>query len=397
MPTPTTRLARSSVLVTILALAGLSLLALSSSKSSALRARVPDAYYWIPSLQSLPFSSPDSSSSKTRISEVDVNVPAVQSPLARRKANATIVMLARNSDVDGVVQSVRDMEDRFNRWHGYPWTFLNDEDFSDEFKLRVKNLISSPVEFGTVPREHWVQPDWIDETRASASREQMRQENVIYGDSLSYRNMCRYNSGFFFRHPLLQKYRYYWRVEPDVHFHCDTRFDPFLFMADHNKTYGFTITMYEFQRTIETLWDAVKEFSQQYPHHLSPDNALRFLSDDGGQTYNLCHFWSNFEIADMDLWRSPAYMEFFDFLDKKGGFYYERWGDAPVHSIAAALFSKREQIHFFREIGYEHNPYMHCPAEEDLWERGRCSCQPQRSFDYNGYSCLAKWDAVAAR
>ena len=40
--------------------------------------------------------------------------------------------------------------------------------------------------------------------------------------------MCRFNSGFFFRHPLLQKYRYYWRVEPYVHFHCDTLFDPFL-------------------------------------------------------------------------------------------------------------------------------------------------------------------------
>ena len=43
---------------------------------------------------------------------------------------------------------------------------------------------------------------------------------------------------FFFRHPLLQKYKWYWRVEPDVHFHCDVNFDPFLYMEDHNKTYG---------------------------------------------------------------------------------------------------------------------------------------------------------------
>jgi len=33
--------------------------------------------------------------------------------------------------------------------------------------------------------------------------------------------------------------------------------------------------------------------------------------------------WSNFEIADMDFWRGPAYTEFFQFLDSKGGFYYE--------------------------------------------------------------------------
>ena len=33
--------------------------------------------------------------------------------------------------------------------------------------------------------------------------------------------------------------------------------------------------------------------------------------------------WSNFEIADMDFWRGPAYTAFFDYLDSTGGFYYE--------------------------------------------------------------------------
>jgi hypothetical protein len=54
--------------------------------------------------------------------------------------------------------------------------------------------------------------------------------------------------------------------------------------------------------------------------------------------------WSNFEIGNLDLWRGEGYSKFFDFLDEKGGFYYERWGDAPVHSIGAALFAKKDQI-----------------------------------------------------
>ena len=33
--------------------------------------------------------------------------------------------------------------------------------------------------------------------------------------------------------------------------------------------------------------------------------------------------WSNFEIADMDFWRSEAYMKFFEYLESLGGFYYE--------------------------------------------------------------------------
>ena len=36
-----------------------------------------------------------------------------------------------------------------------------------------------------------------------------------------------------------------------------------------------------------------------------------------------CTVWSNFEIADMNLWRGEAYAKFFDHLDASGGFYYE--------------------------------------------------------------------------
>ncbi|KAJ7727110.1 nucleotide-diphospho-sugar transferase, partial [Mycena metata] len=108
--------------------------------------------------------------------------------------------------------------------------------------------------------------------------------------------------------------------------------------------------------------------------------------------YNTMYVRSNFEIADMNFWRGPAYQDFFAFLDSKGGFYYERWGDAPVHSIAAGLFASKEQVHFFEEIGYEHNPYTHCPEDPGMWERSKCGCDPARSFDYDGYLCMRQWD-----
>ena len=89
--------------------------------------------------------------------------------------------------------------------------------------------------------------------------------------------------------------------------------------------------------------------------------------------------WSNFEIADMDFWRGPAYSAFFDYLEKKGGFYYERWGDAPVHSIAAALFANKSQIHFFEDVGYRHDPFQRCPQGK-FHQQGKCWCDPSDSF-----------------
>lgn len=53
---------------------------------------------------------------------------------APRRANAAIVMLARNTDLEGVVSSMRQLEDRFNNKFNYPWIFLNDKEFTDEFK-----------------------------------------------------------------------------------------------------------------------------------------------------------------------------------------------------------------------------------------------------------------------
>lgn len=191
----------------------------------------------------------------------------------------------------------------------------------------------------------------------------------------------------------MKPFKYYWRVEPDVKFFCDLDYDPFLIMQDQNKVYGFTVSLYEYEATIPTLWSTVKEFIHANPDLVSPENAMAFLSDDGGETYNKCHFWSNFEIGDLDLWRSEAYMKFFDFLDQKGGFYYERWGDAPVHSIGAALFAKKEQIHFFSDIGYRHEPFQHCP-QGDAHKRGKCWCDPAENFDYEWYSCLNRYDKM---
>jgi alpha 1,2-mannosyltransferase len=51
-----------------------------------------------------------------------------------RKANAVIVMLARNSDLAGVINSMKQVEDRFNKKFHYPYVFLNEQPFSTEFK-----------------------------------------------------------------------------------------------------------------------------------------------------------------------------------------------------------------------------------------------------------------------
>jgi alpha 1,2-mannosyltransferase len=209
------------------------------------------------------------------------------------RMNATFVTLARNADVWEIAKSIRQVEDRFNRRYNYDWVFLNDKEFDDTFKTVTSSLVSGKTHYGLIPKEHWSFPEWIDQEKAARVREDMKERKIIYGDSISYRHMCRFESGFFFRHELMMNYEYYWRVEPSVELYCDVHYDPFRYMHENKKKYSFVLSLYEYYDTIPTLWDSTKKFMKNHPEHIAAGNSMGFLSDDGGETYNKCHFVSH--------------------------------------------------------------------------------------------------------
>lgn len=312
-------------------------------------------------------------------------------PYTGEKEKACFVTLARNSDLYGLLRAIQSVEDRFNKKFQYDWVFLNDEEFNDEFKRLTSSLVSGETKYGLVPKEHWSYPDFIDQEKAAACRKKMTDDGIIYGWSESYRFMCRYESGLFFKHPLMDDYDWYWRVEPDVEFFCDIDFDVFKFMRDNNKKYAFTISIFEYLGTIPTLWDTTVDFMKENPELIHPNNMMDFISDDDGTSYNLCHFWSNFEIASLDFYRGEAYTKYFEYLDKAGGFFYERWGDAPVHSIAVSLLMDRSEIHHFDQIAYYHPPFYSCSVDDETRIKNKCSCNPADDFTWQGYSCTGRY------
>ncbi|KAJ0271963.1 hypothetical protein CBS470a_012920 [Colletotrichum nupharicola] len=252
-------------------------------------------------------------------------------------------------------------------------------------------------------------------------------------------------------------------------------------MIDANKTYGFTIAVKELRETVPNifryasaykrlkglkskgLWemfvDPVPEKKEEPTDQTPlPEEVLR--SDPNrntlpeidpeameGESYNMCHFWSNFEIASLKWFRSKEYEDFFEMMDRSGGFWMERvsqyshdrltqakkyqWGDAPIHSLAAGALLSPKDIHYFRDFGYRHTTIQHCPAnaparqlprepylekttlddkkrfeEDDYWEHWdsekengvgcRCRCDTD-IVDVEGKegSCLAEWVDVA--
>jgi alpha 1,2-mannosyltransferase len=149
------------------------------------------------------------------------------------RPRAALISLVRNSELDGIVSSMTQLEYRWNRKYQYPWIFFNEEPFSQEFIVRnafllinskananlqsaTQNLTKADCYYEVIPKEHWSMPDWVDEGRFMNSLEYLGAIGVGKGWMISYRHMCRWNSGFFYKHPRLASFDYYWRVEPDV-------------------------------------------------------------------------------------------------------------------------------------------------------------------------------------
>lgn len=247
---------------------------------------------------------------------------------------------------DAIAETIVNFQDKFNKNFDYPFVFLNEEPFTEEFKSSMKQAAPlATMKFGLVPQKHWSYPPWVDENLAQESRKKMDNEGVLYAGLESYHHMCRYQSGFFFDHPLLDEYDWYWRVEPGVTFFCDITYDPFLNMEKYNKQYGFVVTLLELRDTIPSLWKYVEDYAKSRRIDISTKSSkllFPYFRDEQSGDFNLCHFWSNFEIASLNLWRSPQYRDFFNYLDQTGNFFYERWGDAPGKAVSRVIWVRVE-------------------------------------------------------
>ncbi|KAI1809404.1 glycosyltransferase family 15 protein [Poronia punctata] len=299
--------------------------------------------------------------------------------VSAERENAVFVMLARNKERHKAKQTIESIERQFNQWFNYPIMFLNDEPWDEKFITELNETAGGKGIFEVVPKSQWTFPDWIDQESAKESIKLQGKGGAPHAGQEGYHHMCRFYSGKFYQLDILQKYKWYWRLEPDVDYTCAITYDPFVEMAKRGKVYGYTVALWEVGKSCPGLFQATSHWKESTgvsttslwramiePSYM-PFPFRRLLSwiphrDAYGDAWSLCHYWSNFEIADMDFFRSKAYQDYFEHLDKQGGFYYERWGDAAVHSLAIAMLADPQKVHHFSDIGYRHAKLFECPG-----------------------------------
>jgi len=156
--------------------------------------------------------------------------------------------------------------------------------------------------------------------------------------------MCRFHAKLVYEQAITVGLEYAWRLDDDSFFTRPINYDVFAHMKQHHLTYGFVKTYRELPMWTQGLWETVNEYIA--------DNKLKtqFFKN---WPKNLMYY-NNFEVSDMSLWNSPAYRKYVEYIDRQGGIYYHRWGDAPIKSIAVAMFVPRKKTYDFKDIGYIH-------------------------------------------
>eukprot|EP00293_Proteomonas_sulcata_P003250 CAMPEP_0184328282 /NCGR_PEP_ID=MMETSP1049-20130417/143540_1 /TAXON_ID=77928 /ORGANISM="Proteomonas sulcata, Strain CCMP704" /LENGTH=122 /DNA_ID=CAMNT_0026650585 /DNA_START=1 /DNA_END=369 /DNA_ORIENTATION=+ len=107
------------------------------------------------------------------------------------------------------------------------------------------------------------------------------------------------------------------------------------------------------------LWDATTQYMTDRGIRETPNQMALYLEEDG--TWDRSYFYTNFEIGYIPFFRSEAYQSYFEHLDKQGGFYYYRWGDAPIRLLGVSINSEVDKVKRFDTIPYSHKVYVVLP------------------------------------
>jgi len=170
----------------------------------------------------------------------------------------------------------------------------------------------------------------------------------VQGFSIGYRHMCRFFAGEIFYHPRLLDYRYVWRLDTDSFLLSDIPYNVFDRMAYEKAIYGYINIQYDHPGVINQLW----KLSKQYFTTINKNDIFKSSNIDFHKNKV---FYTNFEIFDMDWFRSCDYQNFYRFIDDSGGIYIHRWGDHSIRYIGLNSLATPDQFCFFNDIRYFHH------------------------------------------
>lgn len=237
-----------------------------------------------------------------------------------------IVYLIRGtvSSLKGFERSIELLKVNFLPWSPADIIVFHEADFDpSELKSRYRDL---PISFATV--DFSAVPEGLENTPVSGR---------------GYRHMCHFFANDIFRRPELSEYRYQMRLDDDSFILSPVKFNVFDEMARGGYRYGYRAVISDKASFCQGLWPTAAQY-------FASVGSVRGFS----QIRELGMYYTNFEICDLEWFRGDEWQGFMTAIDRAGGIWSKRWGDAPIRYIGVQALLGDAQIRQFREIHYFH-------------------------------------------
>ena len=260
------------------------------------------------------------------------------------KAAIFYLVRSKPKDIADLKRSLSLLDVNFNNQFNYPVIVFH-EDFTETLMEDIREATRSNLQFEIVKFEI---PSFLNKDEVP--------EFVYAGDfgfPIGYRHMCRFMSSLVFQHPATKDYDYLWRLDTDSFILDTVDYDVFKFMHDNNYMYGYMYIEKDHPSVVEGLWGITKEYIKA--HNIKPTFLHKFMSNG---EWNRSYYNTNFEISNLDFWRSNEFLNYFNHLDRAGGIYKYRWGDHVIHLLAISMFMPENKVHKFSDIPYQHQSFV---------------------------------------
>lgn len=202
-----------------------------------------------------------------------------------------------------------------------------------------RERVSFPVEFRQIRFQVPAYPPEI----ACQIKDDLR------GFGMGYRHMCRWQAGVVYEH--LADYDYYLRLDTDSFLRAPVEYNLF----DHMRAGGYLYATLPGTLHLDTEW-CVHGLRDTVAHWLR-DEQIPTVQPIGEIPHGLM-FYNNFELASVRWFREGHYRQMFEVLDRAGGIYLHRWGDAPIHTLGVYLFIPEAQRTELSGVHYMHQWFV---------------------------------------
>ncbi|KZL84397.1 glycolipid 2-alpha-mannosyltransferase [Colletotrichum incanum] len=206
---------------------------------------------------------------------------AFSGPLYVRDSSprAAFVALVAEHQLDQMVNSVAQLEQRFNSKYCYDWVFFSFEELSEDFKDATSNATAGTVTYNLIAQQDWPISRSLDPGRFEAG---LRVDADVAKIRAAH-HKCRWSAGLFAQEKRLQAYDWFWMVEPGAQFMCDINVDVFRIMEAGGIAYGVSEISFQADDNSKLLLQNTKSFMAKHPDLVRTTAGITWILSDGSK------------------------------------------------------------------------------------------------------------------